>query len=66
MIDITTHEDFIKCVYHGREYMHFIPSLTGIIRNFGLDNYGYVKSGSVIYVHKDDVTKYPTIYSAIK
>ncbi len=65
-MNVTEHPDFIKCVYRGRTYMHYIPSTTGIISTFNLFNYGYGKDGDIIYVHKQDVQKSPHTYQTIE
>lgn len=41
--------------YNGPSYTHNIGSRTGIIRNFGMTDYGRGKKGVVILVHNSDI-----------
>jgi len=57
LLEVVAGEDFVDVIYNGSIHSHYIGSPTGIIRQYGILNYGYHKKGDAIRVHKDDLAK---------
>lgn len=46
---------WVDVIYNGGNYLHYVPSPTGILRQFGLKNYGLGKKGMKLKVHERDL-----------
>lgn len=66
--EATKGDEFIDAIYNGPKTPHYIPSTTGVIKHYGIKNYGMGKFGDRIRVHKEDLTSERGIwlYTAIK
>jgi len=57
MTQFTDTADFVEIQYYGAGYTHLVGSPTGVIRQYGILNYGTHKRGDIFMVHVKDVEK---------